>query len=78
MPNLRFQVPSFYTDDPDLWFFQLEAMFMVNCITIEQDKYAVVVANLPYAVVLRIPRNLVEETTPYSTLESYANLAKNL
>ena len=29
-PNLRFPVPSFFTDDPDLWFFQLEATFIVN------------------------------------------------
>ena len=68
-PNLRFQVLSFYTDDPDLWFFKLEAMFMVNRITTEQDKYAVVVANFPYSIVQRIPRNLVTEDTPYSTLK---------
>ena len=68
-PNLRFQVPAFYTDDPDLWFFQLEAMFTVNRITSEQDKYAVIVANLPYTVVRRIPRTLVETSTPYSTLK---------
>ena len=29
-PNLRFPVPSFFTDDPDLWFSQLEATFIVN------------------------------------------------
>ena len=68
-PNLRFPVPSFFTDDPDLWFFQLEAMFIVNRVTTEKDKYAVVVANLPYSVVRRIPRNLVTETMPYTILK---------
>ena len=50
-PNLRFPIPGFFTDDPDLWFFQLEATFIVNRVTTEKDKYAVVVANLPYSVV---------------------------
>ena len=50
-PNLRLPVPTFFTDDPDLWFFQLEATFIVNRVTTEKDKYAVVVANLRYSVV---------------------------
>ena len=29
-PNHRFPVPAFFTDDPDLWFFQLEATFIMN------------------------------------------------
>ena len=49
--NLRFPVPAFFTDDPYLWFFQLEATFIVNRVTTEKDKYAVVVANLPYSLV---------------------------
>ena len=76
-PNLRFPIPAFFTDDPDLWFFQLEATFIVNRVhseqsqsfTTEKDKYAVVVANLPYSLVRRIPRNLVMETTPYTILK---------
>ena len=67
-PNLRFPVPAFFTDDPDLWFFQLEATFIVNRVTTE-DKYAVVVANLPYSVVRRIPRTLASETSPYTILK---------
>ena len=63
-PNLRFPVPASFTDDPHLWFFQLEAMFIVNRVTTEKDKYAVVVANLPYSVVRRIPRNLVTRDHP--------------
>ena len=58
-PNLRFPVLEFFAEDPDLWFFQLEATFIVNRVTSEKDKYAVVVANLPYSVVRRIPKNLV-------------------
>ena len=68
-PNLRFPVPAFFTNNPDLWFFQLEATFIVNRVTTEKDKYAVVVANLPYSVVRRIPRNLVMEKTPYTILK---------
>lgn len=68
-PNLRFPVPAFFTDDLDLWFFQLEATFIVNRVTTEKDKYAVVVANLPYSVVRRIPRNLVTESNPYTILK---------
>ena len=67
-PNLRFPVPAFYTDDPDLWFFQLEASFIVNRVNTEKDKYAVVVANLPYSVARCIPGNLVMETMPYTIL----------
>ena len=49
-PNLRFPVPSFFTDDLDLWIFQQEATIIVNRVTAEKDKYAVIVANLPYSV----------------------------
>ena len=68
-PNLRFPVPSFFTDNPDLWFFQLESTFIVNRVTTEKDKYAVVVANLQYSVVRRIPRNLVTESNSYTILK---------
>ena len=68
-PNIRFPVSEFFTDDLDLWFFLLEATFIVNQVTTEKDKYAVFVANLPYSVVQRIPRNLVTETTPYTILK---------
>ena len=68
-PNLRFPVPAFFTADLDLWFFQLEATFIVNRVTTEKDKYAVVIANLPYSAVRRILRNLVTETTPYTILK---------
>ena len=67
--NLRFPILEFFSEDPDLWFFQLEATFIVNRVTSEKDKYAVVVANLPFKVVRRIPRNLVTETKPYTTLK---------
>ena len=32
-PNLRFPVLEFFSEDPDLWFFQLEAMIIVNRVT---------------------------------------------
>ena len=60
-PNLRFPVPEFFSEDPDLWFFQLEATFIVNRVTTEKEKYAVVVANLLFKVVRRIPRTLASE-----------------
>ena len=45
-PSLKFLVPEFYSKDPDLWFWQLEATFTVNRVTTEKDKYAVVISNL--------------------------------
>ena len=39
----------------------------MNRVTTEKDKYVVVVANLPYSVVRRTPRNLV--TNPYTILK---------
>ena len=65
-PNLRFLVLSFCDEDPELWFWQLEATFTV---TTEKDKYVVVVSNLPFKVVRRIPRTIVQEKEPYSVLK---------
>ena len=72
-PNLRFPVPAFFTDDLDLWFFQLEATYIVNRVTTEKDKYAVVNDNLPYSVVRCIPRNLVTETVLYQRTCAHLN-----
>ena len=41
----------------------------MNQVTSEKDKYEVIVANLPFKVVRRIPRNLVTENKPYITLK---------
>ena len=68
-PSLKFPVPEFYSEDPDLWFFQLEASFIVNCMTTEKDKYAEVKSNLPFKVVRRIPRTLASEEKPYTVLK---------
>ena len=34
--NLKFPVPQFYDKDPELWFWQLEATFTVNKVTMER------------------------------------------
>ena len=41
----------------------------MNRVKTKKDKYGVVVANLPFKVVRRIPRNLVTEDKPYTTLK---------
>ena len=41
----------------------------MNRVTSEKVRYAVVVANLPFKVVQRIPQNLVTEDKPYTTLK---------
>ena len=68
-PNLKFPVPSFYDEDLELWFWQLEATFSVNKVTREKEKYAVVVSNLTFKVVQRIPRTIITEKEPYSILK---------
>ena len=68
-PNVRFPVPEFLSEDLDLWFFQLEATFIVNRVTNEKDRFGVVVANLPFKVVRRIPRTLTTEDRPYTILK---------
>ena len=67
--SLKFPVPEFFYEDPDLWFFQLEATFIVNRVMTEKDKYAVVVANLPFKVVRRIPRTLATKDKLYTVLK---------
>ena len=49
--NAALRAPMFYDEDPELWFWQLEATFTVNKVTTEKDKYAVVVSNLPYKII---------------------------
>ena len=44
-PNLRFPVPSFFTDDPNLWFFQLEATFIVNRVTFKFNPFSLFLLN---------------------------------
>ena len=68
-PNLRFPVLEFFSKDLDLWFFQLEALFIVNRVMTENDKYAVVVANLPFKVVCRILMTLATEDKPHTVLK---------
>ena len=68
-PSLKFPILEFYTEDPDLWFFQLEATFILNCVTTKKDKYAVVISNLLFKVVRRIPRALATEDKPYIVLK---------
>ena len=68
-PNLKFPVPTFYDEDPELCFRQLKVTFTVNKVTTEKDKYAVVVSNLLFKVVRRIPRTIITKKEPYSVLK---------
>ena len=68
-PNLKFPVPEFYSEDPELWFWQLEATFQVNRVTTEKDKYAGVVSNLPFKVFQCIRRAIASEKEPYTVLK---------
>ena len=68
-PSLKFPVREFYSEDPELWFWQLEATFQVNRVTTEKDKYAVVVFNLPFKVGQRSPRTIASKQEPYTTLK---------
>ena len=65
----KFPVLTFYDEDPELWFWQLEATLTVNKVTTEKDNNAVVVFNLPFKVVRRIPRTIIKEKEPYSVLK---------
>ena len=67
--NLKFPVPSFYEEDPERWFWQLEAHFIINKVTKDTEKYAVAVANLPYKVVRRIPTTLINQKDPYKAVK---------
>ena len=67
-PSLKFRVTEFYSEDPDLWFWQLEATFTVNRVTTEKDRYAVVISNLPFKVVRHIPRTVASKEKPYTVL----------
>ena len=77
-PNLRFPVPVFYEEDPELWFFQLEQTFIVNKVTTQKDKYAVVISNLPFKVVRHIPRTISSEKEPYDVLKELVVKKTNL
>ena len=37
-PSLNSPVSEIYSEDPDLWFFQVETTFIVNCGTTKKDK----------------------------------------
>ena len=39
----------------------------MNSVTTKKDKYAVVLANLPFKVVRHIPRTLATEEKPYTS-----------
>ena len=66
--SLKFPVPEFYTEDPDFWFWQLEAVFQVNRVPTEKDKYAVVVSHLLFKVVRLILRTIASRQEPYTIL----------
>ena len=66
--SLKFPVPEFYTEDPDFWFWQLEAVFQVNRVPTEKDKYAVVVSHLLFKVVRLILRTIASRQEQYTIL----------
>ena len=71
-PNLWFPIPKFQSlKVPRIWIsgsFNW-IMFIVNRVTTEKDKCAVVVANLLFKVVRRITRTLATEDKLYTVLK---------
>ena len=49
------KVPPFWSEQPAIWFSQLESQFLIKGITAQQTKFAYVVANLTQEVAIRIP-----------------------
>ena len=68
-PSLKFLVTEFYSEDPNLWFWQLEATFTVNRVMTKKDKHALVISNLPFKVVCHILRTVASKERPYTVLK---------
>ena len=65
------KVPPFWSEQPAVWFSQLESQFLIKNITTQQTKFAYVVANLTQEVAIRIPDIIATPPpTPYDSIKA--------
>ena len=66
------KLPQFWSENPDLWFFQAEAQFELRGISVSRTKYFYLVAALSPDVAGRVTSLLEEVPTenPYEVLKS--------
>ena len=74
--HVAVKLPTFWTTDPDMWFFQAECSFNRSRITTSYTKFEHVVMKLPEEVIISV-RNLLQELTPAS-LDAYEQLKEAL
>jgi hypothetical protein len=70
------KLPTFWTTDPDMWFFQAECSFNRSRITTSYTKFEHVVTRLPEEVMISV-RCLLQEMTP-TTEDAYEQLKEAL
>ena len=65
------KVQPFWSEQPAVWFSQLESQFLIKGITSQQTKFAYVVANLTQEVAIRIPDIIsTPPPVPYDSLKT--------
>jgi hypothetical protein len=74
--HVAVKLPTFWTTDPDMWFFQAECSFNRSRITTSYTKFEHVVMKLPEEVRISV-RNLLQELTP-ATVDAYEQLKEAL
>lgn len=69
--NYPARLPTFYEEDPVLWFIQVEAIFATTRVTTEEKRYQAVISQLPFKIltqVIDLARQQPEQE-PYTTLK---------
>jgi hypothetical protein len=74
--HVAIKLPTFWTTDPDMWFFQAECSFNRSRITTCYTKFEHVVVKLPEEVMISV-RSLLQEMTP-TTEDAYEQLKEAL
>jgi len=74
--HVAVKLPTFWTTDPDMWFFQAECSFNRSRITRSYTKFEHVVVKLPEDVMISV-RNLLQQLTP-ETEDAYEQLKEAL
>ena len=66
------KLPAFWPHDPELWFYQVEAMFISKRVNTELGRYNLLVASITPEVAANVRRFIVNrpEHEPYSKLKS--------
>jgi hypothetical protein len=74
--HVAVKLPTFWTTDPDMWFFQAECSFNRSRITTSYTKFEHVVTRFPEEVMISV-RSLLQEMTP-TTEDAYEQLKEAL